>query len=166
MKRIITILPILVCLAGAGLIAAYFVQEHRADEQQEQEKKAAVADKVNRLPVSDEPANRDREIAERAFASPQSIDASPTTPSMPPSMGQHVRVASNEVLAVSSSAGQIQAAQVANVPEVIDPADQVGANGGRVQERVDPASKEYQKRVDSLMDMRQRRLAGKGEDHE
>ena len=52
------------------------------------------------------------------------------------------------------------------MPEIIDPADQVGVNGVRMQERVDPASKEYQERVDSLMDMRQHRLAGKGEDHE
>ena len=148
------------------MIAAYFVQGHRADEQQEQEKKAAVAEKVNRLPSADEPANRDREIAERAFASPQSIDASPTTPSMPPSMGQHVRVASNEVLAVSSSAGQNQAAQVAHAPETDSPANQSGLGGGQVQERVDPASKEYQERVDSLMNLRQRRLAGKGVDHE
>ncbi len=80
MKRIITILPLLVCLTGAGLIAAYFIQGHRVGQQQEQKKKAAVAEKVNQLPSADEPANRDREIAEQTFASPQSIDTSPANP--------------------------------------------------------------------------------------
>lgn len=166
MKRIITILPLLVCLAVAGLIAAYFIQGHRAAEQQEQEKKAAVANKVDRLPVSDEPASRDREVAERAFASPESIDSSPATPSMPLSMTQHVRAVSSGVVAEDPFSGQIQTVEMARAEEAPRSVDQGGWGGGHVQERVDPASKEYQERVDSLMNLRQRRLAGKGEDHE
>ncbi len=86
---------------------------------------------------------------------------------MPLSLSQHVRAVSSGVVVEDPFTGQSQAVQKVRAEETPRPVDQGGLEGGHVQERVvDPASKEYQERVDSLMNLRQRRLTGKGKDHE
>ena len=158
--RIVTMLPMLVCLAGAGLIAAHLIQGRRIDHQKNTEKKAATADKVDQLPAHNESSAGDRGIAERAFASPESMDNSPTAFYAPLSITPHVRGVFDEAWVGNGLAAQnpMQTAEVALTEETPLIADQGGPDGGHTQEDVGPESIAYQQRVDGLMALRQRRL--------
>jgi len=73
MKRIITILPILVCLAGAWIIVAA-VMEHR-----EKKKEDVLVVEIEPLPAvapdADTYSAQDRELVRQVFDEPETLDA-------------------------------------------------------------------------------------------
>ena len=168
-RKIISSLPILVLLAGIGIFVFHYSQQHKKEQDLQRAKEAAVAEKINVLPQSDDTEDLDQQIAQRAFASPEQIDGAP-----PVSYGE-VRTpeklyddppgASSSNLTFATKSMQHQPVQ--RMPEAIEGQPnapvvyfQNSIDARSTRERVDPQSRAYTQRVNDLMEIRQRRLQG------
>ena len=165
-RRLISLLPPLVILAGIGIFVFYFFEQRNTEKTRIAHEKSRIAEKTEVLPgASSDPEDMDRKIAEAAFSSPEQIDSAPAF-----SYGKPQKL--NNLYGDPGTDSTSTVESIEYKPRPYEPqessAEDQAINNSfsnmsteSYSEQVDPESKEYQERVDGLMEMRQRRLQEK-----
>ncbi len=165
MRRLIGILPLVVIVAGAGIVGFYFFEQRNAEADRMLRENARIAKKTDVLPGVSDPADPDRQLAEAAFVSPEQVDSAPTFHYGKPQKMDNLYAdpTVNSTSAVESIEYQPRpyVRQGSDVGSKIAEAPSSEGSAQSNPEHVNPESAAYQERVDRLMGMRQRRLQEK-----